>query len=108
MVEEVISEQDKACEDYPCEQTMHHWKYWMHRNENHIDGQMKSTADRLLDPGTEFTRSVDSLLKELKERLSPGWLKAVNQFLYNTGGGDSESGLELMHLLLFVVTKKLR
>lgn len=87
VIEEVVTEQDKDCEDYPCEQTMHHWKYWMSRNEDHIDGQMKSTADRLLDLGTEFARSKDSLLQELKKRISPGWLKAVNQFLYNTGGG---------------------
>lgn len=87
VVESVVSETDRECEDYPCEQTMNHWKYWMQINEGHIDGEMKSTADRLLDLGTEFARSTDSLLKELRERVSPGWLKTVSWFLYNAGGG---------------------
>ena len=86
VVEGVVSEEDKECEDYPCVQTMNHWKRWMQLNEDHINGAMKSTADRLLDLGAEFVRSTDSLLKELKIRISPGWLKAVNGFLYNTGG----------------------
>ena len=87
VVEGVVSEADRECEDYPCEQTMNHWKYWMQINEDHIDGEMKSTADRLLDLGTEFARSTDSLLKELRKKVSPGWLKIVSWFLYNAGGG---------------------
>lgn len=83
----VVSEEDTECEDYPSEQTMNHWRYWLQQNEKHIDGQLKSTGDRLLDLGIEFARFTDSLLKELKKRISPGWLKLINRFLYNTGGG---------------------
>ena len=87
VVDGFISEEDVKCEDYPCEQTINHWKYWLRMNEDHIDGEMKSTADRLLDLDIEFARSTDHLLKELRLKVSSGWLKIVNWFLYNTGGG---------------------
>ncbi len=87
VLDDVVSEEDVECEDYPSEQTMKHWRFWLQLNERHIEGQMKSTADRLLDLGTEFARSTDFLLKELRTRIAPGWLKLLNRFLYNTGGG---------------------
>ncbi len=87
VLEGVVSEEDIECEDYPSEWTMKHWRYWLQLNEKHIDGQLKSTIDRLLDLGIELARSTDFLLEELRERISPGWLKQVTRFLYNNGGG---------------------
>lgn len=79
-------EDDRDTEDYPCADTMDHWKFWIRLNEATIDGQMKSTAYRLLDLGTLFLQSTDSLLKELRERISPGWLSVVTRYIYNSGG----------------------
>ena len=43
---------------------------------------MRSAAHRFLDFGYGFLKSADSLLEELKKRISPGWLKAAARFLY--------------------------
>lgn len=86
VVDEVVTEDDTETENYPCADTMNHWKLWTRLNEKNIEGQMKSTAYRFLDLGSEFLRSTDSLLKELRERISPGWLSVVNRFIYNSGG----------------------
>ena len=61
VVEGVISEEDLETEDYPCEGTIKHWKWWM-------------------------VKTRESLLEGLKERISPGWLKAAARFIYNAGG----------------------
>ncbi len=82
----VVSEQDRETEDYPCEGTMRHWRWWMQRNRTNMEGQMKSAAHRFLELSDAFLRDRDSLLEELRERISPGWLKAVMRFLYNAGG----------------------
>lgn len=82
----VVSEQDRETEDYPCEGTMKHWRWWMQRNQTNMEGQIKSAAHRFLELSDAFLRDKDSLLEELRERISPGWLKAVMRFLYNAGG----------------------
>ncbi len=82
----VVSEQDRETEDYPCEGTMKHWRWWMQRNQTNMEGQIKSAAHRFLELSDAFLRDRDSLLEELRERVSPGWLKAVMRFLYNAGG----------------------
>lgn len=86
VVDDVITEDDLGTENHPCADTMKHWKEWIRLNEANINGQMKSTACRLLDLGIGFLQSTDSLLKGLRERISPGWLPAVTRFLYNSGG----------------------
>ena len=86
VVDEVITADDLETENYPCEDTMKHWKHWIRLNETNINGQMKSTTCRFLDFGCEFLKSTDSLLQELKKRISPGWLSVVNRFIYNSGG----------------------
>ena len=86
VVDEVITADDLEIENYPCEDTMKHWKLWNSLNEVNINGQIKSTTYRFLDFGTEFLQSTDSLLQELRKRISPGWLAVVNRFIYNSGG----------------------
>lgn len=86
VIDEVVGPDDPGMEDHPCEETMKHWKWWMSRNEANIDGQMRSMLHHLLDLNTEFLRSGESLLKGLRERISPGWLGAVIRFIYNCGG----------------------
>ena len=86
VVDEVIGADDPGTENYPCEATMKHWKWWMLHNEANINGQMRSMLHHLMDLDVEFLKSGESLLKELKERISPGWLSVVARFLYNSGG----------------------
>ena len=86
VVDEVMSPDDLETEDYPCEGTMKHWKWWMTHNKANINGQMKSMLHHLLDLDTEFLKSSDSLLEGLREKVSPGWLSVVTRFIYNSGG----------------------
>lgn len=82
----IISEEDLETEDYPCEGTIKHWKWWAAHNEPNINGQIKSTVYRLMDLDKEFLGSTDSLLKGLQDRICPGWLSTVVRFIYNSGG----------------------
>lgn len=86
VVDEVVGPDDLETEDYPCEATMKHWKWWIFHNEKNMNGQMRSVLHHLLDLNTEFLKSGESLLKEFRERISPGWLSVVIRFLYNSGG----------------------
>lgn len=86
VIDEVRTSDDLETEDYPCEGTMKHWKWWMSRNEANIDGQMRSVLHHFMDLDTGFLKSGDSLLKGLREKISPGWLPVVTRFLYNSGG----------------------
>ncbi|WP_305085178.1 MULTISPECIES: DUF6431 domain-containing protein [Bacillota] len=82
----VVSEEDTETEDYPCEGTMKHWRWWLHMNEKNMEGQIRAAAHRFLDLDGKFLKSRVSLLEEMKERISPGWLKAVVRAIYNSGG----------------------
>ena len=82
----VVNEKDTETEDYPCEGTMKRWRWWLHRNEKNIEGQIRAAAHRFLDLDGKFLKSSASLLGELKERISPGWLKAASRAIYNSGG----------------------
>lgn len=81
-----ITPEDLETEDYPCEGTMNHWKWWFLFNRENIEGQVRSGAYTLLDMGTDFLNSSSSLLDELRRRIPKGWLKTVISFIYNTGG----------------------
>lgn len=84
VIDGVVSEDDPI--DYPCETTMKHWRWWARFNEPQIEGQIRSSAYRFLDFTEQFLKSCEYLLKELKRRISPGWLSAVCRFIYNSGG----------------------
>ena len=86
VVNEVVGSDDLGTEDYPCEGTMKHWKWWISQNEANIGGQMRSMLHHLMDFDIKFLKSSDSLLKELKGRINPGWLSVVAKFIYNSGG----------------------
>ena len=40
----------------------------------------------LPSPVQDWIDRAEELLKELKERISPGWLSVVTRFIYNSGG----------------------
>lgn len=81
----MISGEDLETEDYPCEGTMKHWKWWLRMNEKNMEGQIRA-AYRFLDFGERFLKSRSSLLEQMKERISPGWLKTAARAIYNNGG----------------------
>ena len=82
----MVGPDDLGIEDYPSEGTMKHWKWWFSRNEANINGQMKSMLHHLMDFDIKFLKSIESLLKELRERICPGWLRVVTRSIYNSGG----------------------
>lgn len=86
VVDEVVGSDDLETENYPCEATVKNWKRWISRNEININGQMRSMLHHLMDLDVESLKSSESLLKELIERISPGWLSVVARFIYNCGG----------------------
>lgn len=86
VAEGVVSEEDMETEDYPCEGTMKHWRWWLRMNEKNMEGQIRAAAHRFLDMDGRFLKSGSSLLGELRERISPGWLKAAVRAIYNSGG----------------------
>lgn len=86
VLDDVVEPGDQGYEDYPCEGTMKHWKWWLAANTSNINGQMKSMLQHLLDLDIEFLKSTDSLLEGLRERISPGWLKVISKYIYNAGG----------------------
>lgn len=82
----MVSEEDMETEDYPCEGTMKHWRWWLRMNEKNMEGQIRAAAHRFLDMDGRFLKSGSSLLGELRERISPGWFKAAVRAIYNSGG----------------------
>lgn len=49
VVDDVLDPDDPGTENYPREGTMKHWKWWMLQNKAHINGQMKSMLQHLMD-----------------------------------------------------------
>lgn len=86
VIEGVVGEDDPGYEDYPCAMTMKRWLDWFIRNLASIEGQIRSAGVRLLGFTEEFLKSTESLLEELKKRISPGWLRAALLVIYNSGG----------------------
>lgn len=86
MIDEVVSESDFGYEDRPSGMTMMRWRDWFVRNLTAMEGQIRSAGVRILDFTEEFLKSTESLLEELRRRISPGWLSVVLRIIYNSGG----------------------
>lgn len=82
----VVSEEDTETEDYPCEGTMKHWRWWLRMNEKNMEGQLRLAVHRVLDLDGKLLKAGASLLEEMKGRISPGWLKVSARVIYNSGG----------------------
>lgn len=80
----VISEED-GC-DHPSDNTMRHWRWWFEFNKDHIESQLRSAVYRFLDQGYGLLKSMDSLLDEIRNRISPGWLGTSCRIINNSGG----------------------
>ena len=79
----MASEADTETEDYPCEGTMKHWRWWIRMNEKNMEGQLRLAVHRVLDLDGKLLKAGASLLEEMKERISPGWLKVSARVIYN-------------------------
>lgn len=82
----MVSEDDTETEDYPCEGTMKHWRWWLRMNEKNMEGQLRLAVHRVLDLDGKLLKAGASLLEEMKGRISPGWLKVSARVIYNSGG----------------------
>ena len=84
VIDEVIDEDDVLVN--PCEETIRHWRWWFQFNKEQIERQLHSVVYRFLDQGFGLLDSKDSLLEELRKRISPGWLGMCCRIINNSGG----------------------
>ena len=84
VIDGVISESDPI--DYPCEGTMKHWHWWFGYNKEQMEGQIRSAGYRLQGFSDGFLKPAESLLEEIRKRVSPGWLGMICRIVNNTGG----------------------
>lgn len=81
VIDEVITpETSESADLYPCERTIKRWKKWYSINKNQIDGMFKTVGSRIEGFGEELLNSTESIIDQLKDRLSDMWLTAVNAF----------------------------
>ena len=86
VIDGLAGEEDIALADGPSPITVKRWKEWGRQLATEAEGKLRSAAYRILDLSEQFLRSGSSLLEELKERLTEGWLPVTLRVIYNTGG----------------------
>lgn len=84
VIDEVIDEND--VEMTPCEATIKHWRWWFQFNKDQMERQLHSVVYRFFDQGFGLSDSKDSLLEEIRKRISPGWLGMCYRIINNSGG----------------------
>ena len=83
VIDGVITENDPV--NYPCEGTIKHWNWWFSFNRDQMEGQMRSAGYRYCGFHRGFLRPAESLLEEIRVRISPGWLGMVCRIVNNSG-----------------------
>ena len=76
-------------EDYPCEATIKRWREWGRQLMKNAEGQIRSSAHRVLELSYGFLGSTESLLKGIKKRIRYGWLSFVIRMMMDTGGAGT-------------------
>lgn len=84
VIDGVISEEDGLRN--PCDGTMKHWRWWFLYNKEQMEGHLRSAKYRLHGFETGSEKRVGSLLEEIREKISPGWLGKVCRIVNNVGG----------------------
>jgi len=84
--DDMTDEESLAAEDLPCEATKTRWRAWAVQLLKNAEGQVRSSAHRILDLTDMFLGSTESLLEKIKERIPRGWLGVVLRIMINTGG----------------------
>lgn len=85
VLDEVVTPNDTDAEDYPCVQTMLRWLQWLTLNLTAIEGYLKNVGYSVLDLGTDFLFSTESLLETMRS-VHKNWLEKVLRIIYNSGG----------------------
>ena len=89
VVEDVLdgasTPEDESTENYPCEQTMCRWQFWLAFNASQIDGWLKSVGQRVFELGDSLLSSTESLVEKLRAN-GAGWLAVCTRAVYNSGG----------------------
>ncbi|MBR4587565.1 MAG: hypothetical protein IKO30_04525 [Lachnospiraceae bacterium] len=84
MIDGVVSPDDEATEDYPCQMTMERWLVWFRINIRRIEGYLRQISTSLhmnLDPA--------SLLNNERNKPQNRWLEKIQRAIYNSGGSLS-------------------
>lgn len=84
VIDGVISEEDGL--KNPCDGSMKHWRWWFLYNEEQMEGYLRSASCRLHGFDTGLVKHMGSLLEEIRENISPGWLGKVCRIVNNLGG----------------------
>ncbi len=84
VIDGVVSETDPISD--PCDATIRHWRWWFSYNKDQIEGQMRSAGYRHCGFHHGFLKPAESLLEEIRMRISPGWLGVVCRIVNNSGG----------------------
>ena len=86
VIDGTITEESLVEDASPSDTTLWRWRKWAKGILVNIEGHIRSAGYRILDMEEEFLIAGRSLLEELKERLSYGWLSAAMRVYINTGG----------------------
>ncbi len=84
VIDGVVSPDDEATEDYPCQMTMERWLVWFRINIRRIEGYLRQIFTSLhmnLDPA--------SLLNNERNKPQNRWLEKIQRAIYNSGGSLS-------------------
>jgi len=84
VIDGVISEEDGL--ENPSEGTMKHWRWWFMYNKAQMEGHLRSAEYRLHGFESGLSKTSESLLDEIREGISPGWLGKVCRIVNNIGG----------------------
>ncbi len=84
VLDEAVTADDTAAENFPCEATMERWKGWLSRNAVNMDGLLKQLGVKIMGLREELLESGISPLARLRENGS-GWLPAILHMIYNAG-----------------------
>ena len=84
VIDGVISEEDGL--KNPCDGSMKHWRFWFLYNKEQMEGFLHSAGYRLHGFESGLRKTAGSLLEEIRENISPGWLGTVFRIVNNIGG----------------------
>ena len=101
VIDEAVSEEDVATEDYPCEATMKRWCQWFEDIKENAEGYLRSAGYKVLDLSDEFLKSQVSLLEGLRDKLYRGWLRLTLRIMCNAGAVMRPPAADEIPLLCF-------
>lgn len=83
--EDPMAEKEGECIESPSLRTVSRWKEWIRHNTLYINGWLRNVGHSILGLSEQFLKSGIPLLDELRKD-GGGWLAAIQQVIYNSGG----------------------